>query len=284
MDDIIKPGIYDMPAEQYHADPCPEPSLSASIATILSKRTAKQAWFAHPRLNKNVCPKNKDYFDFGRAMHAAVLEPEKDLIEQVMAEDWRTQDARAQKESLQAAGKIPMLFKQYDKVQNMASAAREFIASTKIGSDFFRGQKEATLIAHNDCWLRGRLDCISQDRASIFDYKTVLNAHPDEFINYTVFKYGYDIQAAMYLELNKLTGFKDYCTYYWILQEKEEPYCCSLVEASESVIECGRKKLMLAKHQWIKCLAANEWPSYGSEPFCLDAPSWEIANLEMLSC
>ena len=284
MDSTIKPGIYDMPAEQYHADPCPEPSLSASIATIISKRTARQAWFAHPRLNKNARQKDTSYFDFGRAMHAAVLEPEKKLIAVVEADDWRSAAARAQKEAIQASGKTPMLSKQYDQVQLMAALTREFMRSTKIGPHFFGGQKEASLIAYNDCWLRGRVDCISHDRASIFDYQTVLNAHPDEFVNYTVPKYGYDIQAAMYLELNKLTGFKGHCTYYWILQEKEEPYCCALIEASESIIECGRKKLMLAKNQWMRCMADNDWPGYGSEPYCLDAPSWEIANLEMLIC
>ena len=29
------PGFYSMSAAQYHADPCPEPSLSSSIAKVL---------------------------------------------------------------------------------------------------------------------------------------------------------------------------------------------------------------------------------------------------------
>lgn len=281
--EVIKPGIYDITSEQYHADPCPEPSLSASIANIIVNKTPKHAWIASRRLNQNYTDQSSYSFDFGKAVHSILLEPGKGLIEVVDAEDWRSKSARDKKETLQAEGKIPVISKQYMQIISMVDIAKEFISSTKIGIDFFDGMKETTLIAYDGCWLRGRLDCISQDRKIIFDYKTVINANPDEFINYTVFKYGYDIQAAMYLELNKLIGFKEKASYFWIIQEKEEPYFCSLIEASESVIACGKRKLQMAKQKWIECLRTNKWPDYGTEPFYLDAPSWEMANLEMLS-
>lgn len=281
--EITKSGIYDITAEQYHADPCPKPSLSSSIANILSKKTAMHAKFAHPRLNPNFCEKSTSYFDFGRAMHSLLLEPNKGAIVQIDYPSWHTDKSKQERDFLKSIGKTAILSKDYNKARLMAEIARDFMRSTKIGPDFFGGQKEASLIAYDDCWLRGRLDCISSDRSIIFDYKTVLNAHPDNFVNYAVSEYGYDIQTAMYLELNKLIGFKGNQRYFWILQEKEEPYCCSLVEASESQIECGKRKLMLAKQQWVKCLASNEWPGYGNEAFYLDAPSWEIAKLEMLS-
>jgi hypothetical protein len=46
-------GVYPLvePA-QYHADPAPRPSLSASVATCLLNKTPFHAWMKHPRLTK----------------------------------------------------------------------------------------------------------------------------------------------------------------------------------------------------------------------------------------
>ena len=47
---INTPGIYEIPATEYHADPCPEPSLSASVARTLIDRSPLHAWMKHPKL------------------------------------------------------------------------------------------------------------------------------------------------------------------------------------------------------------------------------------------
>ena len=47
---INTPGIYEIPATEYHADPCPEPSLSASVARTLIDRSPLHAWMQHPRM------------------------------------------------------------------------------------------------------------------------------------------------------------------------------------------------------------------------------------------
>ena len=44
---IELPGVYDMPAEDYHADPCLEPSLSASIAKTMIFDTPWHVWTKH---------------------------------------------------------------------------------------------------------------------------------------------------------------------------------------------------------------------------------------------
>jgi hypothetical protein len=48
---ILTAGIHDTTAVDYHADPCPEPSLSAHIAALLCARSPRHAWAAHPKLN-----------------------------------------------------------------------------------------------------------------------------------------------------------------------------------------------------------------------------------------
>ena len=69
-------GVYQMPAEEYHADPCPEPSLSASLIKTLLARSPLHAWHEHPRLNPNVVKEERKEYDRGSAAHALLLEGE----------------------------------------------------------------------------------------------------------------------------------------------------------------------------------------------------------------
>ena len=50
---------YDMTTDEYHADPCPEPSLSASIAETIWRESPNHARNEHPRLNPNFEQTNK---------------------------------------------------------------------------------------------------------------------------------------------------------------------------------------------------------------------------------
>jgi hypothetical protein len=62
-----------MSLEDYLADPCPEPSLNASIAEILLRQSPLHARDAHPRFT-HVRREHSDAFDLGMAVHALVLE------------------------------------------------------------------------------------------------------------------------------------------------------------------------------------------------------------------
>ena len=48
---ITEPGIYTVAARDYHADCCPEPSLSSSLVKMICLSSALHAWQAHPRLS-----------------------------------------------------------------------------------------------------------------------------------------------------------------------------------------------------------------------------------------
>ena len=270
-----------MSEQLYHSDPCPEPSLSASIAKILHTQTPRHAYLKHPKLGKSGFSTSAR-FDLGRAAHSMLLEPEKENVIAVDSENWRCKETKLRRDEIHAQGKIPMLIEEYSKIELMASIARDFIRRTSISEKFFASDKEVSLIAKDGCWLRGRLDAISKDRTLIIDYKTVPSANPDSFLRSSVFQYGYDIQAAMYIYLNKLTGHKGKCTYMFVLQEIEAPYSCSLVQCDQSIIDCGSIKLGSSINQWSRCLADNEWPEYGHEPYNIEAPAWRLDDFEML--
>ena len=73
MSKVTEPGIYDIPAADYHADPCPTASLSSSIGKIMDDKSPLHAWAAHPRLNPDCEENTATAFDLGAAAHALIL-------------------------------------------------------------------------------------------------------------------------------------------------------------------------------------------------------------------
>ncbi|MEB0161086.1 hypothetical protein, partial [Pseudomonas sp. AH2 (2023)] len=77
----------------YHADPCPQPSLSASSGKVLINRSPRAFQWMHPRLRPAHLPLPEDKWSdqavFGTVVHKLVLGRGKDVVE-VDADAWRT--------------------------------------------------------------------------------------------------------------------------------------------------------------------------------------------------
>lgn len=272
---------FDMPADKYHADPCEQPSLTQSIAGIIWHRTPLHGWMAHPRLNPDCKPVQSDAFDFGSAAHSLILEGDESRFYEVIADDWRTKSAKEQRDEARDGGMIPLLSKDFAKLFAMRDAASAFIADSELAGIFDDGNAEVTAIAHDGIWMRGRFDFLATDRRIVLDYKTVSrSANPESFLRSSVFQFGYDIQAAMYLYLNQLTGGPEDAKFVWLAQETEAPYACSLMGASPSLIETGQRKLSSVIDTWTECLLTGEWPGYANRIAWLEAPAWELSKVE----
>jgi len=276
----MKPGIYQLSESEYHADPCDEPSLSASVAGIIWHRSPLHGWQAHPRLNPNATHRTSSEFDTGTAAHALILENDMSKFCIIDADDWRTKAAKEQRDQAREEGKTPILSKQLADLTAMASVAQKTIAESEIAGIFQDGKPEQSIIALDGIWMRGRLDWLTNDRKIILDYKTVSrSAAPESFLRSSVFSYGYDIQAAMYLMLNKMTGGPD-AKFLWLVQETEPPYACSILGAAPSLVESGQRKLDHCMNLWASCLDSGIWPGYGNRVAWLEAPAWEIMKIE----
>jgi len=277
----IEAGIYTMPAEEYHADPCEAPALSASLAKIIWGKSLRHAWFNSPRLNPDFERKEKTAFDVGTVCHSLVLEGDDSKIFVVDAADWRTKAAKEAKAEAYAAGLVPLLPKQAEQVHAMYSEALDFIGKTEASGAFSDGTSEQSMFAlWNGTWLRGRTDLMSEDRRIILDYKTVgQSAQPESFARTTLFNLGHDIQAAMYRLLNSLTGGPEESAFMWLCQETEAPYACSLVGASPSIIEVGEAKLMRCIELWGQAVKSGFWPGYDVRTAYPEAPPWELARI-----
>ena len=271
-------GIATIPAADYHADPCEKPSLSASIAHTLVARTPLHAWSAHPKLNPNWEPHDDPKFDLGTVAHAMLLQGF-DVAVQVLADDWRTKAAKEERDAIRAAGRTPLLSKDWDRCVQMVNAAWPQILAVKAPL-LADGKPEQTLtwVEPNGAHCRARIDWLRDDRTGITDLKTTSrSANPEGWTRNTLYGIGADIQAAWYLRgVKAVTGVD--AIFRWVIVETSPPYALSVVSPAPSVLALGNEKVEHAIRRWGECLESGVWPGYGTEVAYAELPAWEEAR------
>lgn len=264
-----------MSADEYHADPSDPPSLSSSIAKILCTGVPAQARIAHPKLNPAFERSEEEKFDIGTVAHALVLQGEQ-IVEVIEATDWRTNAAKEAREAAREAGRVPLLTKDWERVEAMVGATRRQLEMIPAEPALFvDGRPEQTLIWQDEgVTCRARYDWLHDDLSAVDDFKTTgRSADPKEW-GRIMFGFGADIQAAFYLRgLEKTLGVTP--LWRFVVQENFPPYALSVVTLSEDVLSLARKKVSYAIALWRKCLADNNWPAYTREVSEIPLPAWE---------
>lgn len=276
----MKPCICTMPAAEYHADPCPEPSLSASIAKIVVGQSPLHAWTAHPRLNTAFEPEEATAFDVGSAAHALLLEGE-DRMAVIDANDYRTKAAQEARDNARASGKHPVLSKQYENIKTMVSVAKAAITrcGDLSGMSLDRGVAEPVILwKEGNVWCRSRLDFLPADHSLILDYKTTTDTAPAAFSR-QITRMGYHIQAAFYERGVKAILGVD-APFVLMAQETGEPFAVSFHGCAPSLMEIARKLVDDAIKTWGACLSANRWPGYSDRIHWAEAQAWQMAEHE----
>jgi hypothetical protein len=262
----LTPGLHNLSSDIYHADPCPAPSLSSSIANVLLTQSPAHAWLAHPRLNPRFEREVDSRFDLGSTAHAMLLERDESKVVIVEADDWRTKAAKEARDGAHAEGKYAILARHYAAVQQMVSAAHSYIQTTELRGILDTGTPELSLVWQDgDVWCRARPDMLSSDRRVCLDYKTTESANPNDF-GRQIGRMNYDLQAEFYLR-----GLFQ-ATFVFLVQEISPPYACSLVSLSNAYRAIGEAKAERAVVMWKECLVANRWPAYPAQ-ICYTEPS-----------
>lgn len=273
-------GNHDIQANLYHADPCPEPSLSASIAKILLEKSPQHAWYAHPRLNPDYRAEEAAVFDYGTAAHAMLLEGTQKNLVIVQADDWRTKAARDARDDARATGKTPILERQVEKVSKMVRAAKAAIVATELSSIFKLGKPERTLIwKESGIWCRSRLDMLDEKNAIIMDYKTTTNAEPLYLCRRMLVQMGYDVQAEFYTRGYRALSGKQ-AAFVFLFQEIDPPYACSLVSLAPSLADLAKRKVDMAIKRWGQCLGGLGWPGYDKRVHHAELDPWQLAAFQ----
>lgn len=268
------PGLHpNIPHEIYHADPCPMPSLSASIAKRLIADSPLHAWNAHPRLGNGEREESTTAQDNGTLIDRLIFDSGPAIVE-VNADNWRTKAAQEQRDAALEAGHIPVLTR---------VLAEALITATKVVNRLgergikLSGQSQVTAIwQKNDIWCRGRFDHWVEKTATIYDLKWVKSAHPDDIAKHMV-TYGVDIQSAAYVEAvetlrPELAGRVKFQP---LFIENGPVLAMCIRPIAGTMRELGQRKWHRACEKWARCLATNDWPDYGDNGQ-IEAPEWAL--------
>lgn len=271
---MIPMGILDISADAYHADPCPQPSLSASICRVLTTSSPAHARVAHPRLNPDYQRQEEERFDVGTASHALLLEGEA-AIQVIDAPDWRTTAAREAREEARRNRKIPLLAHVLGDVEAMVAATRAQLDLIDADPALFTdGKPERTLVWEEDgVWCRARLDWLRDDYAAVDDFKTTSRSANPEQWSRTIFGAGYDVQAAMYTRAVQAVAGVD-AVFRLCVQETFPPYALSVVSLAPDAMALAEAKVERAIATWRECLATGVWPAYPRRVCWAELPGW----------
>ena len=274
---VTKPGVYDIDAATYHADPCPEPSLSSSIGKLLVGRSPLHAWCAHPRLNPNHQPTESQKFDLGSTFHTLFLGKGAEVVA-IEADDWRTKAAKEARDTARADGQIPMLAGQLERAQRMEAAVREQVPGhPELAVALTTGKPERTLVwqEENGIWCRAMLDWMPGRGNAYPDVKTTeASASPGDW-GRILFNMGYDFQDAFYRRgLQKLAISEEAYLLFMVTEIEEPRYLIATHRCGMSAAALANRKVELAIALFGHCLTTGHWPGYRRETAWHDPKPW----------
>ena len=207
----------------------------------------------------------------GRAVHAAILEPKKYESDYVaFAGDRRTKAGKEEYQMLMDSGKEIITGEDALTVLNMVSAL-PYRVYEMIG----HADREKVLLwtdPESGVACKGRLDAVRN--GLVIDYKTTADASTEAFSREAM-RYGYDLQAAMYLTAAELNGYEK-CDFVFVAQEKSAPYAVNIIRASEVFIDRGQWIMRDLLQKWKECNDAGDWPGYGENELII--PEWAVID------
>lgn len=281
--------INGMPDNLYHKDPCPQPSLSSSMASALLTMTEEEAMLESQRLNPNWKDKKSSAaMDFGTLGHEYILMGESKTFEVVPYADFRTNDAKAVRDNILSRGLIPlskdMEEKWVGKLKEMKKALR---AQLDRHEDYpgllLNGKAEQSVfVKDGNIWLRSRPDWLDDKYPNvIFDYKiTGLSFDKWEKNTLWAIEEGRCIQNPHYCRtMEILTG--EPWKFVWVVQQDEAPHHIRLIEMDVTYLEEVQQRYAMARQRFENCLKTGVWRGQVPKTFHSYPPKWVLDQWEI---
>lgn len=280
--DITIPGIYIMPAADYHRDPCAGISLSHTLARMTIDRSPWHAAQHHPRIGGRGNEDVPRIAHIGSVVHSLALGrgPEITVVD---ARDFRAKDAREAKEAAIVAHKTPVLAADYEKAVKMAHFAREAIEAaleTRI-ADCLVECVVAARDPETGQWRRIMVDAMTRDLRRIVDLKTTEIVEPLAF-GRRLMSNGYDTQDAFYrhvLDAIDPDG-EGARTFTFVAQERDYPEAITLHQLDATALRIADARMARARRLWDECLLSGDWKRYPRSINVVTCSDWEIEREE----
>lgn len=257
-----------------HNEYLQHPALSVSGMRLLLPPSCPalfRYYMDHPRPSKRT-------YDFGHVVHALVLGDGPQIVP-IDADDWRTKDARAQRDEAYAAGQVPVLLSEYTEAEACAASVK---ADPDAGPLFDTGRAEVSLFWDDEqtgVRMRGRLDWLRDDLVIGVDLKTAASADPETFAR-SAANYGYAQQQAQYEDAIRAVGLNDDPEFLFVVVEKSPPYLVSVIELDPEAVRIGRAMNRKAALIYKRCLESNTWPGFGPGVSTVSLPMWWMMQNE----
>jgi hypothetical protein len=266
----MKPGIYDITNEEYHAS---EGISNSGIR--LFKRSPLHFWDCYLNLEKPVYKQTAEQI-FGSAVHTFLLEPQlfnKQYVVAPVIENKQRNPGKKEWEEFKKNNQDRNILLPEDMkvIEAIALAvekhpiARNIIKSGDIEKSFYWIDEETGLLC------KSRPDILGQ--VYIGDLKTTVSAAERAFMH-SIYKYGYHRQAAMALDAVYYTTGNKIDSFINIPVEKERPYAVATYLLDEMAIEQGRLEYRETLKKMKECFETNHWPGYGESIQPINLPSY----------
>lgn len=212
--------------------------------------------------------------EFGTLAHECVLESElwKARCRPAPKIDRRTKEGKALAEwqqSQEAQHGIKYVPEDlYYQVEALAGSVQSSVGPTSFLTEGVAELSGFTEI--NGQPIRIRPDYLKDD--VIVDLKTTHDARVEAFSR-SVFTFGYDVQAALYVDAAKAIDGKQR-RFIWIVVEKEAPYGVCIYECSQEILARGRKLYNQAIDTYAQCAAFDVWPTYSTAVQTFNIPRY----------
>jgi exodeoxyribonuclease VIII len=257
----------DLDNQSYHA----HPAISSSDVKAVYK-TSLAHW-------KGKARKPSSAFAMGSAVHALVLEPEKNLVlrgpEDRRGNKWKEAQLAADLDGqiLLPEGDFDLAARIADAVKAHPVAAMYLADPTFVAEASFFGIDPVTGIE-----IKCRPDGYLPEAGLVFDVKTTTDASPDGFPR-ELRKYAYDVQAAFYLRALRSAGYKA-DAFIFIAVEKEPPHAVGLHALTVRYLDQADIVVTQTLQKISNAIAVSDfttgWPLINT----IDLPRWQTETTE----
>lgn len=265
-------GVFDMPAEQYHA----RPELSSSGA----RKLLQAAGPARFRYEQTHPPRPTDEMTFGSAAHKLVLGEGAAIVE-VEAANWLTKAAKEARNEALDAGKLPLLTRELAQAKEMAAVVRDHPLAAGLLRSGTAEQAMFWTDEETGVPCRALVDWTTRrgGRVLLVDYKTCSSADPDE-LERAIYRFGYHIQRAFYLAGVKALGLSEKPpAFTFIFQEKTPPYLVNVTQCGPIAVEAGEHYARQARLIYRDCIESGQWPGFRTDDIELtELPGYAITK------
>ena len=270
MQNALKDGVYsDLPANEYHADS----AIGSSTLKTLANRTPLH-FIGSER-------KESAAYDFGTALHLAVLESSKEDKIVCGPDDRRGNKWKDLKIECDAKDKILLTSGDYEKVMK----AKASIFRNDDCASLLCGKIEAELsIFHTDketglrCKIRP--DLFNYGANVMIDLKTCLSASPEAF-GRSIADYGYHIQKSFYEHVWNEHHQSEIVQFYFLCVEKEPPFATAIYQLNKATMQEGYNLMRRSMSKYIECKEKNLWPGYASGIQEIGIPGYAFKTLDL---